>query len=107
MLVGDGRAAPGDSREDAVRRILEGIARGGEPSDRTLREAPRLAGWSRRPHPVKCVDVLWGHVTGHARLGHGMIHTGRVWAMAVDRSWVLTTSRFYRLVDPDGGPAAA
>ncbi len=30
-----------------------------------------------------------------------MIYTGRVWAMAVDRSWILTTSRFYRL-----GPAA-
>lgn len=90
-----------DPREEAIKDILESIAQGAEPSDRTLRDAPYLADWSWQSHPVKGVEVLWGSVTGHARLGHGMIYTGRVWAMAVDRSWILTTSRFYRL-----GPAA-
>lgn len=89
-----------DPREEAIKDILESIAQGAEPSDRTLRDAPYLADWSWQSHPVKGVEVLWGSVTGHARLGHGMIYTGRVWAMAVDRSWILTTSRFYRL-----GPA--
>lgn len=90
-----------DPREEAVRQVLELIAQGGEPSPRTLDVSPYLADWSWRPHPVKGVEVLWGDVAGHARLGSGMIYTGRVWAMAVDRSWVLTTSRFYRL-----GPSA-
>lgn len=98
---------------DRHRRAFPRSVRGGGPAgpgaDRPGRRAdpsnarrlPYLADWSWRPHPVKGVEVLWGDVAGHARLGSGMIYTGRVWAMAIDRSWALTTSRFYRL-----GPSA-
>ena len=88
-------------REQAVRAELDSIGRGLAPDERTLARAPYLADWSWKPHPIYGVPVLWGRVHGHARLGDGLIYTGRVWAMAVDRGWALTTSRYYRLGSAD------
>jgi hypothetical protein len=91
-------------REEAVRAELDSIGVGLAPAERTFGRAPYLADRSWKIHPVYGVPVLWGRVQGHPRLGDGMTHTGRVWAVAVDRSWALTTSRYYRLnlVDPGG-----
>lgn len=88
-------------REQAIQAELDRIASGLAPTRTAVERAPYLADWSWCPHPVYGVPVLCGYVYGHQRLGNGLIYTGRVWAMAIDRRWALTTSRYYRL-----GPVA-
>lgn len=66
------------------------------PDAATLSAAPLLdCWWTEAIQPG--VFRLKGAVTGHPRIRDGWCTTGPVIAVADDRTWVRTLSRYYRL----------
>lgn len=61
-----------------------------------LEDAPTLNGWSPVLRPV---GALSGFVEDHPLLGTRHVVTSEVFAMAAERGWARTFSRFYRLGD--------
>lgn len=77
---------------------LRDLAAGSVPSARRLREAPHLRRWGFAPRSALC---LTGTTYGHPRLVDGRdAVTSEVFAIARDRSWARTLSRFYQLGPP-------
>ena len=73
---------------------LELISSGEGPSSDELVEAPMLVDWEQIELPV---IALAGYAIGHPKLGSGHITTTQIFAIAPDRTWVRTLSRYYRL----------
>lgn len=81
--------------EDAINKAKLD-AKGQVPDAETLATAPLLEHWyvdSVAPGVFR----LKGVVSGHPRIGDGWCTTGPVVAVADDRAWVKTLSRYYRL----------
>lgn len=81
--------------EDAIAKAkLDAV--GVVPDAETLQEAPLLEHWYVDA-VAPGVFRLKGVVSGHPRIGDGWCTTGPLVAVAHDRTWVRTMSRYYRL----------
>ena len=88
----------------ATAEILEGLAAdlrilaaGGSPPPQ-LQEAPQLRRWGFAPKHALC---LTGTTYGHPRIVDGRdAVTSELFAIARDRSWARTMSRYYQLRSP-------
>ena len=77
---------------------LRGLAAGSLPSPGRLREAPHLRRWGFAPRSALC---LAGTAYGHPRIVDGReCVTSEIFAIARDRSWARTLSRYYQLGPP-------
>lgn len=84
---------------DRMESILALLTRG--PSAEDIASAPRIDRWEVMVSPSGA-PVLWGHVTGHPRLGHCELRTSRVIGMDHRAGWARTYGRWYVL-----GPSRA
>lgn len=77
---------------------LRELAAGSLPSSGRLREAPHLRRWDFAQRSALC---LAGTAYGHPRIVDGQESvTSEIFAIARDRSWIRTLSRFYQLGPP-------
>lgn len=76
---------------------LELISSGEGPSPNDLIESPILVDWELIELPVTAIA---GYAIGHPKLGSGHVTTTQIFAIAHDRTWVRTLSRYYRLGQP-------
>lgn len=73
------------------------------PSPEQLADAPIIDRWEETTYPRSDNPCLWGHVTGHPRLGSTYVWTSPL--IARGDGWVRTGGQFYRLGEP--APALA
>ena len=85
-------------RLEALAADLRKLADGEVPSAARMRDAPILRRWGLERRPAV---ALAGTACGHPKIGDGRpAVTSEVFAIARDRSWVRTMSRFYSLGPP-------
>lgn len=75
---------------------LECIWLGGYPDERELNDAPLITNWKASTRAVTCLE---GIMIQHPRLGNIVANgiTSELWLLDLDRDYVRTFSRFYRL----------
>jgi len=66
------------------------------PTVPDLAYAPKLDNWVAMQDRVGHI-MLFGHVTGHPRLGDRDIHTSQVYGLDAEAGWARTHNRWYRL----------
>lgn len=75
---------------------LERILRGDYPDERELNDAPLITNWKASTRSATCLE---GIMIQHPRLGNIVANgiTSELWLLDLDRDYVRTFSRFYRL----------
>jgi hypothetical protein len=93
-------ALEGDiARLESLLIDLKRIADGSGPTPDDLASAPLLDQYVVSMRSAPC---LIGRPSGHPILRGDVIATSELWAMAPERGWARTLSRFYRLGRPFG-----